>query len=232
MRKSKFNHFQELSDWGDLAKVSQHSDVLFKIFIEQAPIGISILQSRKHLYFNSFAMQMFGYQDVREVMDKDFLHFIPQRCHAELQDRHIRRLGGESVPTAYDTFAVRKDGTEFPVHIVASTIHLNGSPATIYYFKDVSERKRAKDALRESNERFHAIADYSYDWESWVGPDGKAVWTSPSVFRLTGYTREEYLGAADAPNFLFNEKDRGRISKIRQAALQGESANNVEVQII
>jgi len=231
MSKSEFNHFQELSDWGDLAKVSQQSDVLFKILVEHAPIGISILRNRKLLYFNSFAMQMFGYQDDSEAMDKDLLHFFPQRCHAELQDRHIRRLRGESVPTAYDTFAVRKDGTEFPVNIVVSNIHLNGSPATIHYFKEISERKRAEDALRESHERFHAIADYSYDWESWVGPDGKAVWTNPSVFRLTGYTLEEYMGMADAPYFLFNENDRARIAKIRQAALQGESADNIEVQI-
>jgi len=227
----EFNHFQELSDCGDLAKVSQQSDVLFKILIEQAPIGITILQNRKLLYFNSFAMELFGYQDAREVMDKDLLDFFPQRFHSELQDRHIRRLRGKPVPTTYDTFAVRKDGTEFPVNVVVSNISLNGSPATIQYFKEIHERKRAEDALRESHERFHAIADYSYDWESWIGPDGKAVWTSPSVFRLTGYTLEEYRGIADAPYFLFNENDRERISKIRQAALQGESANNVEVQI-
>ena len=51
--------------------------------------------------------------------------------------------------------------------------------------------------LKESEERFRAIANYSFDWESWVGLDGKLMWVNPAVEKLTGYSAEEYLNLPD-----------------------------------
>ncbi len=65
---------------------------------------------------------------------------------------------------------------------------------------DITERKRAEEALRESEEKYHTVADFTYDWEFWIAPEGKFIYVSPSCERITGYRPEEFL--LD-PNLLF-----------------------------
>jgi PAS domain S-box-containing protein len=56
-----------------------------------------------------------------------------------------------------------------------------------------TERKRVQEILYENEERFRTIADFTYDWEYWISPDGKFVYVSPSCKRITGYRRDEFL---------------------------------------
>jgi PAS domain-containing protein len=68
--------------------------------------------------------------------------------------------------------------------------------------------KAQQRALAESEERFRAIADYTYDGESWIGPDGRPLWSSPAVERLTGWSVTECLSLRSAV-VLFEDDDVG-----------------------
>jgi len=58
--------------------------------------------------------------------------------------------------------------------------------------QDITERKLMEEALRKSEHKFHVVADFTYDWEYWVGEDGRMIYVSPSCERTTGYTCEEF----------------------------------------
>ncbi|MDD4299249.1 MAG: PAS domain S-box protein [Methanomicrobium sp.] len=58
---------------------------------------------------------------------------------------------------------------------------------------DISERKKMESALRENEEKFRTLANYTYDWESWIGPDGNFIYISPSCERITGYPASEFI---------------------------------------
>ena len=58
--------------------------------------------------------------------------------------------------------------------------------AVVLYF----ERKHADETLKKNEERFRIMADFTYDWEYWVGPDGQFIYVSPSCERITGYRAE------------------------------------------
>ena len=45
----------------------------------------------------------------------------------------------------------------------------------------------------KNEERFRTVADYTYDWEYWISPEGRILYMSPSCKRITGYTVEEFL---------------------------------------
>ena len=60
-------------------------------------------------------------------------------------------------------------------------------------------REQAEKALLESEERFRTVADFTYDWEYWIAPDGHCLYVSPSCERITGYSPEEFV---DDPELL------------------------------
>jgi len=83
-------------------------------------------------------------------------------------------------------------------------------------------------ALRDNERRFRAIAAYTYDWESWHSPDGRALWINHAVERITGYSVDECLAMADYPLPLVRDGDRSRIAEVLQSAAAGIPGNDVE----
>ncbi|MBI5589777.1 MAG: response regulator [Deltaproteobacteria bacterium] len=57
----------------------------------------------------------------------------------------------------------------------------------------VSKRKLAERQLTESEQRYRTVADFTYDWEQWVGPGGKFLYVSPSCERITGYPSRDFI---------------------------------------
>ncbi len=53
--------------------------------------------------------------------------------------------------------------------------------------------------LAREEEKFHTVADYTYDWEYWEGSEGKILFMTPSCERVTGYTQAEFM---DDPQLL------------------------------
>lgn len=72
-------------------------------------------------------------------------------------------------------------------------------------------RLQLTDELRREQERFRAIADFTYDWESWIDPGGKVQWVSPSVERFTGVQADECMQMTDYPMPLVHAGDRDRV---------------------
>ena len=83
-------------------------------------------------------------------------------------------------------------------------------------------------ALGESEAKFTAIADYSYDCELWISPDGKLIWINPRVLDMFGYTPEECLATENFPAPFISEPDVGRTVRQIRRALRGNSGADYE----
>ncbi len=97
--------------------------------------------------------------------------------------------------------------------------------------QDITERKRAEEERRRSAERFRAIADYTYDWENWIGVDGKLLWVNPAVERITGYSVDECMAMPDFPVPIVAEADRQAIALQMREAVEGSSGNDFEFRV-
>jgi diguanylate cyclase (GGDEF)-like protein/PAS domain S-box-containing protein len=71
--------------------------------------------------------------------------------------------------------------------------NLSLETATRRLEKAVAELEASRAALQESEQRYRMVADYNYDWESWIGPDGTPIYISPSCERITGYPPERFI---------------------------------------
>lgn len=89
----------------------------------------------------------------------------------------------------------------------------------------LKERVRA---LAESEEKFSAIADYSYDCELWINPDGKMIWVNPRVQEMFGYTPEECLATENFPAPFVSPKEVNRTVRQVQRALKGNTGQDYE----
>ncbi|WP_161624994.1 sensor histidine kinase [Paramagnetospirillum caucaseum] len=92
--------------------------------------------------------------------------------------------------------------------------------------------ERARETLQAKEERFRAIADYTFDWESWLDQDGRLQWVNPAVERLAGYSIDQCLAMEDYPLPMVHQDDRETIRRLREAALAGTFESGIEFRLI
>jgi PAS domain S-box-containing protein len=89
----------------------------------------------------------------------------------------------------------------------------------------------SRRALVKSEERFRIVANYTVDWESWVGINGELVWISPSVERILGYSVDECLAMSDYPMPLIYKEDWSLKYHFLEA-IQGSRKDNLEFRFV
>ncbi|WP_292387686.1 PAS domain S-box protein [Methanosarcina sp. UBA5] len=77
----------------------------------------------------------------------------------------------------------------------------------IYGF-DISDQKVLEEKLRESEGKYRIVADNTFDWEFWLGPDGSFLYMSPSCERVTGYAVWEFINNPDLLQEIIHSDDR------------------------
>ena len=84
------------------------------------------------------------------------------------------------------------------------------------------------DELSLEDSDFRAVADYTCDWESWHGPDGRLLWVNPAVERITGYSVSECLRMPDYPLRMVVTEDQDEILQVLAGAKDRTSGSDVE----
>lgn len=139
------------------------------------------------------------------------LSFLLLSVLAYFLTRHLSRLTEASARAVAGDFTVR-----LPVQAEDEVGVLTRS------FNRMAEAVQSRiEELSASEARFHAIADYTYGWESWFDAQGQLIWINPSVIRLTGYKPEECLAMKDFPVCLAAPGDAHALQHALQAAQQG-----------
>jgi PAS domain S-box-containing protein len=98
--------------------------------------------------------------------------------------------------------------------------------------KDVTKSKLAEETLRKNEERYRTVADFTYDWETWIAPDGTYNYTSPSSERVTGYRPEEFEQNKKLLLTLIHPEDREKAEQHFERHFTDKKARPVEFRII
>ncbi len=86
------------------------------------------------------------------------------------------------------------DGRVRIVEVRSSPIELDGEIILFSIIQDITDRKCLEQELRQSEaEKFRTVANFTYDWEYWLAPEGHLIWMSPSCERITGYRPDEFI---------------------------------------
>ena len=128
---------------------------------------------------------------------------------------------------------VAKNGTAVVVES-QWTLYRNGSgevQAIVEVNINISDRKKAQEALRENEIMFHTMVDWTYNWEYWVNPDGSFVYMTPSVERITGYRPDEFLHNPGLIDAIVYAEDAALWERHSQYHLKAEREDQSELEM-
>jgi PAS domain S-box-containing protein len=215
---------QEIAERKRAEEALRESEAKYSSLVERGNDGIIILQDGVIKYANSKMVQMVGYT-VEETMNKPFINYVSPEHREFVIDRYRKRTAGEEVPVRYEFDIIAKDGKAVNVEVNASLLEYKGTIADMAIIRDVTERKRAEEALRESEEKFSKGFYSSPDIMSIVNlENNKFIEANDSFTRYTGYTRDEVIGHTSIELGIWaNPEERDRI--VRTLHDQGRVSN-------
>jgi len=123
---------------------------------------------------------------------KSWTEFVVKEDLERMLAQHrLRRQNREKALTHYEFRFVTKSGDIRNIYLTIDVIP--GTKKSVASLMEITDRKRAEEALRESEQKFHTMADFTVDWEYWLAPDGSFVYISPSCEVFTGYSPGEFI---------------------------------------
>ncbi|MDD1695992.1 MAG: PAS domain S-box protein, partial [Methanoregula sp.] len=131
----------------------RESEQRFRTLIEKAPVAISITRSGRIAYHNPALLRMFGYKEDENLVGKPIFNNFAKEAREEIADYVHRRSAGMPAPLDYETRGLRQDCSEFPIHVVVAVVHLAEGDASIAFLTDITDRKRAEEAIHKANKQ-------------------------------------------------------------------------------
>jgi PAS domain S-box-containing protein len=199
-------------------KELSESEERFRTLNETSPIGVGVSSTDGVLlYANSSYGLILGY-DQSELIGRKAadLYWDPDDRLSWMND-----MKASGAVRDVETRLKRKDGTPVWVSINASPILYGGKQAVMGTIQDITERKKADDALKESEQRANALIKYAPTGIYEIDFNGAHFLSiNDAVSSLTGYTREELF--ALGPSALLDEESRKLFADRIKHKLGGE----------
>ena len=206
----------------------------FRRIFETNPDGVLCVDcERRVIMANPAAVMLFGYRE-EELLDTatDFLYSSREdylRVNGERLSSDLKLM-----PNPFETILIKKDGTSFPAEIVVNVVK-GAKGETLCFLKlirDISARKQLEVSLRSLEVKFRTVADFTYDWECWLQPDGRFRYVSPSCQRLTGYPAEKFMNNPSLFREIIHPEDKPQWDKHHLDSRAKAALREVQFRII
>ncbi|MHA2089010.1 MAG: PAS domain-containing protein, partial [Promethearchaeota archaeon] len=185
----------DITDRKIIGERLKESEENFRTIAEDSHLAITILQDDVVKYTNQKMADMFGYdreemltwtpKEYAKTVAEDSLEFIMEQARK-------KQIGDPDVIIQYPIHCVKSSGEKFWVDNISTTINYNGHPADLVTIIDTTDKRKAEQKLKESEEKFRTITE-----ESLIGiciiQDDVIKYINQEMSDMFGYTIEEVL---------------------------------------
>lgn len=199
----------------------------FRLLVEQSLVGIYVLNQGSIAYVNPRLAEMMGYA-AEELVGTPVLDIVAPEDREMAANNIRRRINGEVNALQYSLRVIRKDGVQRYVEVLGSRTLFNGQPAIMGTLLDMTERKQAEEALRESEEKFSKAFRSSPAAMTLTRlEDSRIIDVNNSFLRATGFELDEVLGQT-TPELNIWAEEVSRQEEMFQALLDNGALHNME----
>jgi formate hydrogenlyase transcriptional activator len=201
-------------------------DDKFERLLEVAPDALLLIDRQGQvLLANSQAERLFGYSK-EELFQQSVESLIPEQSrqtHAHHRTDYHAKPSYRPMGTGLRLEALRKDGTTFPVEISLSPWEDEGAPLVLASIRDVTDRKRAEEKLRQSEDRFRTLVEEVTDYAIFMlDPAGRVMSWNEGARKIKGYSGEEIIGRSFSQFYTSEDVEQGKPEEgLRIAAAEG-----------
>lgn len=201
-----------------IRRVLKEGEEKYKKLVSSLPDGVLMHVNGRIVYSND-AMQNILQRSNEEVFNARITDFIVEKDIPVVMNNLQRRIAGENVGS-YEISLKTKTGTVKVVEVRAVTVDYLNQQAVLSVLTDITEKKKAEDELRKSEEKYKSLVDNLPDVVM-VHVDNKIVYVNDNATRITGYTPDEILGKS-----MFDFIDKEDVPSVMEnfgARLSGKS---------
>lgn len=169
------------------------SEAQYRLLFESnpQPMWVYDLSTFRFLAVNDAAIRHYGYSRA-EFLDMTIMDIRPEDDVALL--REYLATGSLELDHAGEWRHRKKDGTVINVEITANRVNFAGRAAEFVLANDITERKKAGDALRISEDRYRDLVDNSHELICTHDLEGRVLSVNPWAARALGYPQEKLIG--------------------------------------
>ncbi|MDH4162272.1 MAG: PAS domain S-box protein, partial [Nitrospirota bacterium] len=187
---------EEIAARRSTEKLLEASEKKYRTLFESAPDAFYINDlAGTFLDGNRKAEELTGYR-LEEAVGRNFLSLgmLPlSQVPRALKLLALNALGRATGPDEFELVA-KGGGCRTPVEISTFPAIIDGKRIVLGIARNISDRKRAEEALRHSESRYRSIADASMDVIYRLDPEGRVTYASPAIMRVLGYKVDEIMG--------------------------------------
>ena len=221
-RRQYQTFYSDITKRQETEEALKASESKYSTLIEQSTDGIVILNVHSIEFANRKICDISGYSQ-SEILGKHFDNLISPESLKTLENSYQRKLSPATANTL-EMELLTKDGRNIPIETSAHPIMYKERAATMVIIRDISERKRAEEALHESEEKYRLIVENSSDIIFTLDAEGNVLYVSSSVKNMLGYNPEDLKGHPFA-ELVHPEDIKGVQESIQRTILDGQQTS-------
>ncbi len=211
----------------------RQSEERFRTLAETTATAIFVYAGEKFIYVNHATEALTGYSSA-ELLNLRFWDVVHPDFQEMIRQRGLARQRGEAVPARYEFKIVRKNGEERWIDFTAGKIEWRGQAAAIGSAFDITERKQAEEALRESEEKYRTLIEQlpAIVYVDKLDGKGTTLFISPQVETILGISVEEWLkGDTSVWLNIVHPEDRPHALNAYQALIESGQPYEIEYRV-
>ncbi len=141
------------------------------------------------VFWNDAATRMFGYRAEEVLGQEVFKLIVPKKYHTSIKAglKLFQKFGKARIEgKTFESTGIRKDGTEFPIEISFASVKFRGKWHAVVVIRDISERKRVEEELRESEEKLRKIFESATSLIAILDENGVFVESNAAMAKSLG----------------------------------------------